>query len=349
MSTSPLEDIKQLVLRLSVSERVALYQHLVSLPKGASERGVLPIPRSEKTQGLVELRTQWDCVTENGEVVYSLEGREVFRASFSPDTYVEVCFDKLKDDALVFTLTESARTDFRKQISDSFTAEFSYAPPEELLDRLEADVMRDYTEHVLRISLQDLASAISANLQTAVAAILGKVTSALGFSVANDLRERLNTPEQKFTAADAMKVVYASEWQHIRSLLGISSRGGSDPRVELNDQQCEKLSREYRKLLKHWRKVSKNSKTEKNWRAYAQIDEPDTPNDLLDRLDGSVEPQPSNEDYPTIPSVIALEHAARRCGIPNNEYSSSRLKHFRQRGDAILANPIQPIEKSKDV
>jgi len=115
-------------------------------------------------------------------------------------------------------------------------------------------------------------------------------------------------------------------------------RGGSDPRVDVSDEQCRTLSADYPTLLQHWQKVNKNRKTEKNWRSYAKIDEPDTPDDLLDRLDDDL-PQQFGSDgdaYLSIPSALALEHAARRCLIPPNEYGLSTLKNLRQRGDKLL-------------
>lgn len=115
-------------------------------------------------------------------------------------------------------------------------------------------------------------------------------------------------------------------------------RGGSDPRVDVSDEQCRTLSADYPTLLQHWQKVSKKRKTEKNWRSYAKIDEPDTPDDLLDRLDDDL-PQQFGSDgdtYLSIPSALALEHAARRCLIPPNEYGLSTLKNLRQRGDKLL-------------
>ena len=114
-------------------------------------------------------------------------------------------------------------------------------------------------------------------------------------------------------------------------------RGGSDPRLEVSDKQCEQMSTDYQTLLRHWQKINRSRKKEKNWRAYAKIDQPDTPEDLLDRLDDKLPSEDESEgsDYPNIPSAIAHEHAARRVGIKANEYSLSRLKDFRQRGDSL--------------
>lgn len=334
MSIPPLESIKELVLQLSPSERVQLFQYLVALPEGASETAIFPVRSLAETRGLVELKTQWDVEVRDHEVVYSLEGQDVFRAIFDPQVYIEVCFEKLKDHALIITVEGEARASLREALTAFVVGKGKPVPTEQELDLMQAAALEAHSYFLLRQSLERLAGTISSNLPKAASSILAKVVSAFGFSVAGDLHNTLDVPGL-LTAGEAMKVVYGSEWEQIRSIVGMRSRGGSEPRVDLSDEQCEKLSKEYRALHKHWQKVSRNSKTEKNWRAYATIDEPDTPEDLLNRLDKDVEQQESSEDYPGVPSVLALEHAARRCGIPDNVYSSSRLKTFRQKGDSI--------------
>lgn len=151
-------------------------------------------------------------------------------------------------------------------------------------------------------------------------------------------RELLKVPDRKFSPQEIKNVLFRDDWETVKELFGIGARGGSDPRVEVDDKQCEQIAADYPTLLDHWQKTSRNRKKEKNWRAYATIDEPDTPDDLLDRLDTDLPEQNESEgdDYPNIPSAIAHEHAARRVGIKANEYSLSRLKDFRKRGEAIL-------------
>ena len=119
-------------------------------------------------------------------------------------------------------------------------------------------------------------------------------------------------------------------------LHGEFRRGGSEARVPVSDQQCALLATEFPALWRHWRRVKKwQHESADKWREHAKIDFQDTPDDLLDRLDETV-PTDSNEDYPGIPAVLALEHAARRCGLPANIYSYSTLKNLRTRGNTIL-------------
>jgi hypothetical protein len=120
-----------------------------------------------------------------------------------------------------------------------------------------------------------------------------------------------------------------------KQLQGEYRRGGSDARHPVSDQQCAVLATDFPLLLKHWRRVRKwKRESSDKWREHSKLDFQDTPDDLLDRLDDKI-PTESSEDYPGIPAVLALEHAARRCGLPANVYSYSTLKTLRRRGQAI--------------
>jgi hypothetical protein len=120
-------------------------------------------------------------------------------------------------------------------------------------------------------------------------------------------------------------------------------RGGSLPDFPINDEQRALISSAYPDLLRHWQKIKKQRQNKVNWRGYAKLDEPDTPDDLLDRLAGKVPPgAPSGGVYLGIPSTLAIEHAARRAGIPPNRYSSHQLGRFRRQGDKILSQSKTP-------
>jgi hypothetical protein len=106
-------------------------------------------------------------------------------------------------------------------------------------------------------------------------------------------------------------------------------RGGSDPELEISDEQCTKLAAEYPTLHTHWKEVRRGHKRGGNWREHAKVDQSDTPDDLLDKLN-------SLDPYDRQPATLAHEHAARRCGIPANTYSLRHLSRFRQRGHEIL-------------
>jgi len=116
-------------------------------------------------------------------------------------------------------------------------------------------------------------------------------------------------------------------------------RGGSLPDFPINDEQRALISSAYPYLLRHWQKIKKLRQNKSaNWRGYAKLDEPDTPDDLLNRLAGNVPlGAASGGAYLDIPSTLAIEHAARRAGIPPNRYSSHQLGRFRRQGDKIFS------------
>jgi hypothetical protein len=134
----------------------------------------------------------------------------------------------------------------------------------------------------------------------------------------------------------------------IKKLWNMPSPGGSKPDVFATDEQLKIFAREYPALLKHWRNVAKWRKADPdgNWRAHAKVDQEDTPEDLLDRLDDL-------DPYTRQPSRLAHEHAARRAqilraencdeetinarqrGIPATGCSESQLSRLRRRGERL--------------
>jgi hypothetical protein len=109
---------------------------------------------------------------------------------------------------------------------------------------------------------------------------------------------------------------------------------------------------EYEILYKHWKFLSKIS-SEENWREYAIIKRPDTPNDLLDQFEHA-DREDESQIRKTI-SELALEHAARKAGIlkirgvseavrkqrkagiPISGYTSGQLFEFLKEGQELIA------------
>jgi hypothetical protein len=118
--------------------------------------------------------------------------------------------------------------------------------------------------------------------------------------------------------------------KELRRLLGVreDARGGSEPEVKATDEQCRSLVETYPAMLKRWQGWKALCGT-KNWRGHIKLDHPDTPDDLLDRLEDL-------DPYTSKPSAVALEHAARICGIRTNGCGYSTLKRLRSRGIRLL-------------
>jgi hypothetical protein len=128
---------------------------------------------------------------------------------------------------------------------------------------------------------------------------------------------KLAFEERRKELGKQLRAEHAQQW-----------RGGSEPEIQVSDEQCVMLANDYPALLQHWNNVKKWRKKKTNWRIHAKVDQPDTPNDLLDKLC-------SLDSYERQPSALAHEHAARRCGIPDNVYSLSTLSRLRRRGNKI--------------
>ena len=87
-----------------------------------------------------------------------------------------------------------------------------------------------------------------------------------------------------------------------------------------------KFAVHYHQMLPVWQEVKKfynKNKKLKTWQATIKtaFPEPTLPDDLIERL-------ASPDSYASSPSEIALEHAARLCGVPPNKYKSRSLYGF---------------------
>ncbi|HEV2862566.1 MAG TPA: hypothetical protein VGX48_16245 [Pyrinomonadaceae bacterium] len=149
----------------------------------------------------------------------------------------------------------------------------------------------------------------------------------------------------------------------IKRLWNMPSPGGSKADVVATNEQLMTFAGEYPKLLKHWQEVIKwrKSHLDRNWRGHAKVDNADTPDDLLDKLDDL-------DPYTRQASKLAHEHAARRAnilraencdeetlkaresGIPATGCSESQLSRLRRRGEKLLeCNQSPQMSDSKQV
>jgi hypothetical protein len=353
MKKSALERIKELAQKLSTEERLNLFQFLADLPDSGIKSHPPPQPPSPLTEiqrhQLTQIQYTWNLRIENHCVIYSIEGRDVFVAAFDPEAYADVFYEKVKSDKAFFNKIPDQRKPEIFQKVRERTGKDAESFTDEEIEALIPEALVRLSQTLSKRSLLEASEKIATNLPRVVAMILNRVMHTGILSGANNLSDLAHRPpEEKLNPSQIKRLLFDPDWQLLKPILGVQPRGGSDPKVDVSDGQCVKLSNEYPGLLNHWQKVEKNSKTEKHWREYALIDEADTPADLLDRLDNSLPAQESEgEDYPNIPSALALEHAARRADIPAGEYSQSRLKNFRLRGDNMRDNSNSSIGLSE--
>jgi hypothetical protein len=112
--------------------------------------------------------------------------------------------------------------------------------------------------------------------------------------------------------------------------LPVRGHGGSEPAYDLTE-----LRRHYDKVYPEWKKAKKlyrKLRTDRNWRDQVLLDHPTFPKDLIARLEpnprlsGAVNAALAKKGGSSAESEIALEHAARLCGVPPYEYSIRWLK-----------------------
>jgi len=344
MEKTDLERVKDFASHLPQSERLKLFKHLADLPDSGIRYvppQILPPqsspPITEKDRGqLQQVNFTWEVRHEEGRVIYSIDGHEIFTATFDAEAYVDVFYQKVKTDQAFLQVSDEQKLRIVEGVREKVKEETGNILTDEEIEKILPDGMVKLCQQLTRNSLLDASKQIANNLPRIVAMVLHRVTHSGLLSGGNRLREIIDRPKEKLSPKQLKDILFAPDWEYLKPMLGVAPRGGSDPKVDVTDEQCVQLSTAYPGLLSHWQKIEKNSKTEKHWREYAKIDEPDTPDDLLHRLDDKLPSQESvGEDYPNIPSALALEHAAQRCGIPAGEYSQSSLKNFRLRGDNL--------------
>jgi hypothetical protein len=143
-----------------------------------------------------------------------------------------------------------------------------------------------------------------------------------------------------YQPADKELVVWESEQMaevkkmEVRRLYGIGedARGGSRPRVEVTDGQRKAMVESYPDTLSLVRDLKTvKAQNQSDWRRRVKLAHPTFPDDLLDRLE-------DRDPYIRKSSAIALEHAARLCGIDTKGYSLSTLKRLYSQGRKLLTD-----------
>jgi hypothetical protein len=341
MKRPTLEQVKEFAAQFPPEERLEVCRFLADLPdSGISYQQdppaeLLPAPvqvplsieNMKKALGLLELKTEYDCVTKDGQVIYSLEGREVFRGTFNADNYVEISFEKLRANALTLTVKDEARAMLRKSLREFLTMK-DVEPTEELMDRVESEALQAYAKKILKQSIVTVARQIANNIDKAVPLVFAKIVSTSSFSVANQLRDDLLIPDTKLSPAEIRDVVYGSEWEHFKAMTGITSSWGGARNVkhEWTDSDRECLARKYEELQPAWTDAKviakealksriRNRKVE--WRKEVLRTYPNLPTDLLDSF--------GTPRGGTKPSDNAIIHASRECHITPG-ISARRLK-----------------------
>src|SRR5262249_13307058 len=148
-------------------------------------------PLSKNLVNGSEITFEGSVKVDAGDVVYCMDGREVFRATFHTDTYASVFFEKLKTNDSYLHISDEQRSRFRAEVQKRIRTEGSSVISDERWAEIEADALRDLGLRLLDESIKNSAKRMSDNLPQAIALIFRKLAQASFFAGANSLRDTL--------------------------------------------------------------------------------------------------------------------------------------------------------------
>lgn len=132
---------------------------------------------------------------------------------------------------------------------------------------------------------------------------------------------------------DAIKARKKGE-QSLKERLEVK-RGGSEP-----DYNLSKLSEYYKEVYPKWqdaKTIYRKNKAHPDWRTMIKSVHSDLPDDII----GSLALRGASS-----PSGLALEHAARMCGVPPHYYTVRHLRNLHGKQTSEVENP--PLEFTKN-
>jgi hypothetical protein len=326
-----LERVKKLAEKLSPEHRADLFEQLAELPDSPVKLlpRPLPPPTLDEKNALKEINLRYEIRREKGEIVYSFEGREIFRLQFNADNYVDVLFEKFKTKEPFLRVSEKQRTRIYAAVKDILRQE-GMSVTDKQLRRIEKQALLQFCLENLKASLVQAAKHMDENLPQVVALIFPKVSQANLLGGANRLREMLHLSNQRIPESDIRKALQGSEWDYLKRIVGITAPKRGGPRNIKHvwtNAELDCLARTYESLKPVWIEAkqiaraaqrSRISSRSKNWRDEVLRAFPDLPVQLVDRFEHL-----RADDAK--PSDIAIVHAKIKCGV-GETYSARQLR-----------------------
>jgi hypothetical protein len=199
----------------------------------------------------------------------------------------------------------------------------------------------ELTSGYLIHEIYDLQSSATKDMEEKYAASQGKP---LQFRSGSEFREAVYRKQ-----TSAIKQLYSKTW------------GGSMSTVEATDKQKIEFARHYQTLHQYWANVLRLyiADPEGDWQDKAKKEEPDTPDDLLERLanpDADFEQQELSQEevdklidgqssYPNAVFALALEHSARRAKIQKLKGCDPATLLTRRRGIPVTGHKPSALYK----
>lgn len=334
-----LANIKEEIERLSIKERSELFQFIADLPgsgiktvspPGLGRNNDKPVESKNEAslgfKGQPEIAFNYSCRLEDGSVLYLLEGVEIFRARFDVENCVNVFFEKLKPKDPYLNISSRQRESIYQAVRELLTVERPGITDEEI-QTYEKQALHLMGLDLLKESIEHSAKQVNENLPRAVALVFNKILQAAHFALANDLRDTLNVPEQKYSAKKIKESLFNEDWEHFKIIAGVSQGGARNVKHGWNDKERSCLANQYEQLKPIWLEAKRISKQARNSKESARRNKwqesvlsvyADLPIDLVELLAAAR----SDESRP---ADLALIHAARIC-IPGISYSTRQLR-----------------------
>lgn len=336
MPDTDLEQVKKLAEHLSPEDRERLFQYLAELPDSTIHQFVPPIlppiagpDVSESTPDNPVFHRS--CTLENGDAVIRLDHKKVFSVTFYPETYVEVFFEKYQSvESFLRLAGDEHRQRIFQRARERLLQEQGINVSEDELISIEPEALRLLSLQLLKSSIEYSASQFSATLPHAAVNVFDKIVQAMAFTGANQLRDVLEKPEEKYNAKVIKDSIFQSEWEQLKPILGITSGGARNVKVaDLPEKVRVALGARYEVLRDALRNVKQDAKTfasaTDDWLRLVLKKYPvlETHPDLLDQINPYPVPRDADaSDKILDPWEIAIEIAARET-IPNYQHVSA--------------------------
>jgi hypothetical protein len=226
-----LNEVMKAAEQLTPEERFRLFEHLVGLPDSGIKAVPAPLgqtlqvrKKGDDEERLQKLNFQYNCQIQDDQVVYNLDGAEIFRVIFNAENCTNVFFDKLKSSDSFLRVSSEQRPRIYAAVKEVL-AEKGQDVADEQIKQIEAEALKILELNLLRESIERATKRVRDNLPQVVVMIWQKILHVMTFSGANALRDSLQLSEQKFGAEEIKKALFEPEWERLKILSGIS-RGG---------------------------------------------------------------------------------------------------------------------------
>lgn len=102
-------------------------------------------------------------------------------------------------------------------------------PATRKIRELEAEALRAVGLDLIKISIENSVKLASENLVNIMQMIWERLIQATFYSGANEIRDLLQVPEQKYSAKEIKEGIFRADWERIKPLAGVA-HGGKRPR-----------------------------------------------------------------------------------------------------------------------